>query len=140
MSSKVRSAAVAVVVIVALAAVPCPAAGTGWYLLVPPSSDYDEHAQFLQAYTILDMKPLYQWAQQGAYDSASECEAVRNSLLMVEHRFYAKSSEDYVQAIGANKDPAVLTHMRRTTERSNANVDAFTASRCIKSDDPRLRK
>ena len=60
-------------------------------------------------------------------------------LLMVEQSFYAKTSADYMNATGANKDPALLKHMRRTTERSNANVNALIASRCIKSDDARLR-
>jgi hypothetical protein len=125
---------------IALASAPSAFAGAGWYLLIPPISDFDEHAPYLQGFKILDAKPLSQWAQQGAYDSASECEAVKNSLLMTEHNFYAKSSADYIKAVGANKDSAVLKHMRWTTERSNANVDAWMASRCIKSDDPRLGK
>ena len=115
-------------------------AGAGWYLLVPPSSDYDERAQFLSGVKILDTQLHSKWAQKGAYDSASECEAVKHSLLMAEHNFYSKASADYISAIGANKDPALLKHMRWTTEKSNANVNALSASRCIKSDDPRLRK
>jgi hypothetical protein len=127
-------------IFVALVTAPSASAASGWYLLVPPSSDFNERAEYLQGYKILDTKPLSQWWQQGAYDSASECEAVKNTLLMTEHSFYSKSSEDYIKAVGANKDSAVLKHMRWTSEKANANVDAWTASRCIKSDDPRLGK
>ena len=140
MNSIVRLAGKTVLFFAALAVAPSVSAAAGWYLLVPPISNFDEHAEYLQGYKILDTKPLSQWAQQGAYDSASECESVKNSLLITEHNFYAKSSEDYVNAIGAKKDPAVLRAMRFTSERSNANVDAWMASRCIKSDDPRLGK
>jgi len=115
-------------------------AASGWYLLVPPTSAYDEHAEFLQGYKILDNKPLAQWSQHGAYDSASECEAVKNSLLLTDHDFYSRTSADYLKALGEKKDAVVLKMMRLTTERSNANVNAWGSSRCIKSDDPRLGK
>lgn len=140
MSSAVRVANGATLVLFLAFAVPPSFAEAGWYLLVPPSGDYDEHAEFLSGYKTLDNQPLSKWTQQGAYDSASECEAVRNSLLMVEHNIYSKFSADYINAIGAKKEPALLKHMRWTTERSNANVNALSASRCIKSDDPRLGK
>jgi hypothetical protein len=140
MNSIVRLLGGTVLVFVALVIAPSASAASGWYLLVPPSSDFNEHAEYLQGFKILDTKPLSQWWQQGAYDSASECEAVKNTLLMTEHSFYSKLSENYIKAVGENKDSAVLKHMRYTTERANANVDAWTASRCIKSDDPRLGK
>lgn len=140
MRSITQLARSAVLVCVALSATPSISATGGWYLLVPPSSPYDEHSQYLQGYKILDTKSLSQWTHQGAYDSASECEAVRNSQVMVAHSFYSKSSEDYINAVGSNKDAAILKHMRWTTERANASVDALMASRCIKSDDPRLGK
>lgn len=140
MNNIVRLTGGMALVFLALATAPSASAASGWYLLISPISDFDERAPYLQGYKILDAKPLSQWAQQGAYDSASECEAVKNSLLMTEHNFYSKSSEDYINAVGANKDSAVLKHMRWTTERANANVDAWRASRCIKSDDPRLGK
>jgi hypothetical protein len=58
--------------------------------------------------------------------------------LMAEKNLYARYSADYINAVGANKAPYMLNHMRWTTERTNANVNAFTSSRCIKSDDRRL--
>ena len=143
MNKIVQSATSSVLVCVALAGTPfitSAAEAGGWYLLVPPSSTYDEHSQYLQGYKVLDTKPLSQWAQQGAYDSASECEAVKHSQVMVAHSFYSKSSEDYMSAVGTNKDSAVLKYMRSTAEAANASVDALMASRCIKSDDPRLGK
>ncbi len=115
-------------------------AADGWYLLVPPRSDFNERADFLSGYKILDNKPMSQWGQQSAYDSASECEAVKNSLLMVEQRVYSLSSEAYRKAVGAGTDPVVLKMQRFLTETNNANVWAFMASRCIRSDDPRLRQ
>jgi hypothetical protein len=113
-------------------------AASGWYLLIPPRSEYNERAEYLGAYKILDSKPLSQWGQQGAYDSASECEAVRNTLLMTEHRVYVNASEEYRKAVGAGADLVVLKMQRFITESDNANVSAFMASRCIRSDDPRL--
>ena len=140
MNSIVRLIGGIVFVFGTLATAQPASAAAGWYLLVPPISDFDERAPYLQGYKIFDAKPLSQWAQQGAYDSASECEAVKDAHLMVEHNFYSKSSEDYIKAIGAKEDSAMLKHMRWTSERGNANVNALTASRCIKSDDPRLGK
>ena len=113
-------------------------AAEGWYLLIPPQSEYNENADFLSGYKILDKKPLSQWGQQGAYDSASECEAVKNSLLMVEQDVYSKSTDTYRKTIGEGMDKAVLKTQRFVTEKNNANVWAFMASRCIRSDDPRL--
>ena len=85
----------------------------GWYLLVPPRSDYDQRAEYLSGYKILDSEPLSQWGQQGAYDSASECEAIRSSLVSVEHRVYSKAAERMQRFI---------------TETDNANVSALLAS------------
>ena len=128
------------VVIILLTVVTSLWASEVWYLLIPPRSEYNEHADFLSGYKILDKKPLSQWGQQGAYDSASECEAVRNSLLMVEQSVYSKSSEAYMNALGEGTDQVVLKTQRFVTEKNNANVWAFMASRCIRSNDPRLAK
>ncbi len=125
-------------------------AAEGWYLLVPPRSEYNEHAEFLQGYKILTDKPLSQWAQQGAYDSASECESAKNSLTMVEHYSFESAADQYRKALSA--DPKALgrgadgewfnvtlaKHQRFMAEKYNASVDALVASRCIHSNDPRL--
>lgn len=112
----------------------------GWYLLIPPRSEFNERAEFTDGYKILDDKPFSQWAQQGAYDSASECESTRNKLLAEEHSRYAASTAAYVKAVGEKTDPVVLRLARFSAEVRNANVNAFIASRCIRSNDPRLLK
>jgi hypothetical protein len=126
-------------VVILLAGVPAWADG-GWYLLVPPRSDYDQRAEYLSAYKILDNKPLSQWSQQGAYDSAAECEAVRSSLLNVEQRVYSKAADAYRQDLSGGADPVALRMQRFITETDNVNVSALLASRCIRSDDVRLRR
>lgn len=126
--------------LVLLAVADVAVAANGWYLLIPPRSEYNERAAFLSGYRILDDKPLSQWAQRGAYDSASECDTARNSLTMAEHRTYSLSSEAYIKAVGAGTDAVALKMQRSVTERNNANVSALMASRCIRSNDPRLRR
>lgn len=110
-------------------------AESGWYLLIPPMSGYNEQTEYLQSFKILSNEPLSLWSQQGAYDSASECEAVKHNLLMADQNFYSKQSEDYINASEAKKKI-----MRFSTELANAKVNAWLSSRCIKSDDPRLSK
>jgi len=114
-------------------------AADGWYLLIPPRTAYNEHADYLRGYEILYDKPLSQWGQEGAYDSASECEAVRNSLLMIEQGVYSESSKAYIKDVGAKADSSILNFERFSTEIKNANVWAYMGSRCIGSKDPRLR-
>jgi hypothetical protein len=107
---------------------------------VPPRSDYDQSAEYLSAYKVLDNKPLSQWSQQGAYESASECEAVRSSLVNVEQRVYSKAADAYREDVRAGAAPIALRMQRFITETDNANVLALLASRCIRSDDVRLRR
>lgn len=62
---------------------------------------------------ILDTTPLSQWWQGSEFDSALECEKARNTLLAGKHKV-PKSVKGF--------------------------MEAAVASRCIKSDDPRLAK
>lgn len=110
-----------------------------WYLLVPQRSEYDERSPFLQGIRILDTKPLAEWPQQGAYDSASECDGVRMKSLKRQRDIYSGSSEVYLRDAAANNDPAFLRAQRALIEVQHANVSAFKASRCVANDDPRLR-
>ena len=126
----------AVVLIVGIAS--SAEAGQGWYLMLPPRSEYNVNADFLQGYKIRSSEPLSRWGQQGAYNSAAECEAAKSLLMRVEHSYYEKTSQDYLKAVGSNTDPVVLRLQRFLTENANANVDMYQASRCIASDDPRL--
>ncbi len=138
MCGDVRVASCVVLAVLLAPFVPSSFAESGWYLLAPPISDYDENAQYLSGYKILDGEPLSKWAQQGAYDSASECETAKGDLLALAHRIYVGNSADYIEATGADKNPQLLKHMRWTTEQSNATVNMWNASRCVKSDDSRL--
>lgn len=115
-------------------------AESGWYLLIPPTSDYNEQAKYLQAFKVLEKKPLGQWLQQGAYDTASECEATKQTLLMMDQRNYSRTSDEYVRATGEAMDAVFLKHKRLITELDNAKVNAWRYSRCIESNDPRLSK
>ncbi len=126
-----RLAARTAIFIVVFGCVPSAFAAGGWYLLIPPRDSEQK---------ILDSKPLSQWHQQGAYDSASECEAVKDSLTRVEHNIYSTSAADHAKDIREKEDPAVLRFDESTLETYNANVNALLTSRCIKSDDPRLGK
>lgn len=118
-------------VFVALATAPSVSAASGWYLFFPPrdNNGFPEVS-----------KPLSQWVQQGAYDSASECEAVKNYRWKVEMDFHNGALKRYNDAFSAKKDPVELKLINLSIETSNANADAWMASRCIKSDDPRLGK
>ena len=110
-----------------------------WYLLVPARSEYDERSPFLQGFRILDTKPLAEWPQQGAYDTASECDGVKNRSLKRQHDIYSGSSQVYLKDLAANSDPAFMRAQRALIEVQHANFSAFKASRCIANDDPRLR-
>jgi hypothetical protein len=113
-------------------------AAGGWYLLLPPRGEYDEHAKDLSDYTIQDSKPLSQWAQQGAYDSASECEAARRRLVQTEQADLARASEEHQKALREGADPVVVQAHRLIGQISSSNVRVLMAGRCIRSDDPRL--
>lgn len=138
MCGDVRVASCVVLVVLLAPFVPSTFAESGWYLLGPPITAYDENAQYLSGYRILDGEPLSKWSQQGAYDSASACETVKGDFLALAHRIYLRYSADYIEAIRAHKDPQLLNHMRWTTEQWNAQVNMLNASRCVKSDDSRL--
>jgi len=104
-------------------------ADSGWYLLIPPPSEYNEGAAYLSG--LQDLRQL-----MGVCDSASECEEARSGLLVAEQRVYAKASENYINALIEELHPLVLSSHRPMAETTNANVSAVVASRCISGDDP----
>ena len=132
MSTPRRVSIVAFVLAALAVAQPVFAAG-GWYLLVPPRSDQNP-------LKVLDGEPLSKWTQQGAYDSASECEAVKNALLNVERSSYYDSQRRLGSAQSERKDPAAIVVIQSAFENYRANYDGLSASRCIKTDDLRLGK
>ena len=112
----------------------------GWYLMIPPRSDYDKSATYLQGYKILTNTTLSKWYQEGAYESAEVCETIKASRIRLEHSVYSKAADEYQRLLGTKGTfPNVLALQRFLTETNNANVDSFQAARCIASDDARLR-
>jgi hypothetical protein len=111
-------------------------AAGGWYLLLPPTNEAEVHGE----YAVLDAKPLSLWTQEVAYDSAAECEVAKTSLLNVAQRFHSLSAADYAKARDAKGNQSTLEMLKSTTDRSHAYIKARAASRCIKSDDPRLAR
>jgi hypothetical protein len=106
----------------------------GWYLLLPPTNEAEVHGE----YAVLDAKPLSQWTQEAAYDSAVECEVTKTSLLDSAQKFHALSAAEYAKARDAKGNQSGLGMLKSTAERSHAYIKVRAASRCIKSDDPRL--
>lgn len=106
-----------------------------WYLVVPPRSDYDEHAPFLSGYEILESKPLSQWKLGGVFDSVLRCVARRDALALTEHKLYTEELGVYLKAERVPTEPELLRYDRYTAEVHNANYSAYSASRCISSKD-----
>ena len=128
-----RRVSIVALVLAALAVAQPVFAAVGWYLLVPPRSDQNP-------LKVLDREPLTKWTQQGAYDSASECEAVKNALLNVERSSYYDAQRRLDSAHSERKDPATIVVIQSAFENYRANYDGLSASRCIKTDDARLGK
>lgn len=86
-------------------------AGQGWYLIVPPRSkgQYDYEA------------PLRKWSQFSAYDTAEQCQNGLNYW----HESVKKKLEGATDA--------------KSRAETQKYLDAIASSRCIASDDPRLK-
>ena len=110
-----------------------------WYLLVPPLSKYDEASKYLEAYKILASEPLSKWNHAASYDTAAECEADKNTRTLVEGNRYEGTTDVYHRLISENAAQSQLKLQRLIVERANAQYSALGTSRCIASDDPRLR-
>ncbi len=108
MDHRQRASIVAVGLAALLGVQPVLAAG-GWYLLIPPHNERSP-------VKILEGEPLSKWTQQGAYDSASECEATRAALLRVEQNSFSDAQRRLGLAM-ERKDRAAIAvtqHMRPT--------------------------
>ena len=114
-------------------------AAGGWHLLTPPWGDFDANAPSLSRYKMLDDQPLSRWKQEGAFDSASDCEAARTNMLgNLQRNFDASysASKEYAQA--KDVQTLQLANLSMMTEASHASVLAYTAARCVRGDDPQL--
>jgi len=110
-----------------------------WYLLVPPLSNYDEASKYLEGYKILTSEPLSKWDHAASYDTAVECETDKSTRTLVEGNRYEATTQEHHRLISANADKNQLKFQRLIVERANAQHWALISSRCIASDDPRLR-
>jgi hypothetical protein len=99
---------------VLLLAVPDAWAGQGWYLLTPPPLKGSKDRRDFQA-------PLRMWSQFGAYDTARECEESLSN--------WRGSTEQQIESV---KNKADIDRLRDRLTRADE-------SRCIASDDPRLK-
>ena len=89
-------------------------AGQGWYLMTPPTGEYDSS---MKTTTLLFKAPIKKWNQEQAYDTAAECEAGKKY-----HFNLSMENKD--------KEPSIIYRIRPTM---------FSNSLCIASDDPRLK-
>jgi len=125
---------------------------SGWHLLVPPRSPFNEKASFLQGFKVLTDTPLSKWGEVAVLELKQACEITREVRLSAEKSIYTKSSEHYIQlledqaAAKARGDekwlfdngPAIKMQ-RYITEANQVGVRALEAARCIATDDPRLK-
>jgi len=111
----------------------------GWYLVVPPRSDYDERAPFLGAYRILADRPLSEWQLSGIFDSVFNCDARRGKLALTEHKLYYEGFGEYQKAQRERSAPELLRYERFVSETHHANYSAYSTSRCVPTDDPKLK-
>lgn len=109
----------------------CPAwAGQGWYLMVPPPASADnlrifsfsEEREFLAGEFDITV-PLPKWVQLNSFDTAKDCEENRKS-----------KTNFWKGDIGEGPEET------KTREHIEARIrQHIEASRCISSDDPRLK-
>ena len=92
------------------------AAASEWYLIRPPLSPVGD--------VVASDAPIREWEHVGAYDTVSACEEARRELL----RTFAPLTADEKRALSPRQAGLVVV----------AELIA-AGSRCIASDDPRLR-
>jgi hypothetical protein len=111
-----------------------------WYLVVPPRSDYDERAPFLSGYKILEDTPLSEWGLAGIFESVVNCVAKRDRLVSTEHKLYLDNLGEYLKSQRHRTEPELLRYERYATEVHHSHHMAYSASRCVSTEDLRLRR
>ncbi len=114
-------------------------AARSWYLVVPPRSDYDEHAPFLRGYKILENTPLSEWGLAGIFNSVVDCVAKRDLLALSEHRLYLDNLGEYLKSQAERTAPELVRYERYAAEVHHSHHMAYSASRCVSTEDLRLR-
>lgn len=110
------------------------AAGS-WYLLYPPVRDKPRELDDV----VVTSRPLREWSHQGSFDSARECDEVKERLRKFHHRKFEEET----------------ARIKNSTKRSDSALDIFRddplyriaaqyafasiAGRCVATDDPQLR-
>ncbi|HEY6418785.1 MAG TPA: hypothetical protein VIX59_07275 [Candidatus Binataceae bacterium] len=96
----------------------------GWYLMLPPAAKW--MAQLLET-----GKPLSEWDAQESFDTAQECKAAQRKIENFLESELSKQHEEAESDQSYLDDPIV---------QSLFGVQArIRTSRCIASDDPRLK-
>jgi len=104
-----------------------------WYLLRPPGPN--NGAPDLSA-------PLSQWTDSGSFDSAKECERIRDSRTDLGERKIHEIKEK-IDALAQQKPiPSEdnLRTLRENFEEARTFWMQYSYSQCVASDDPRLAK
>jgi len=102
---------IAIILLLAVFLLPLSAQrGCGWYLMNPPLNNQSERR-------VISSRPLNEWTHDEAFDTAAECERFLRTM--------RKDSEE---------------HLKREVNADNIFVRSlYLSSRCIASDDPRLK-
>jgi len=119
---RIRSCVLLSVVLLVL---PAALAAQGWYLMHPPVEE--------KTLRFNPQAPLRQWKQLSAHDNARECEVAKLNLLNE-----ARNLLDDARKELASKDQVVLDSKSWIRYQAE-NLAAAMATRCIASDDPRLK-
>jgi len=128
--------------IVVLLITPAYSAG-GWYLMRPPYDAVEKQAHDPNVHSLLDVRikePLAEWDTADAYDSAQTCQRgwSQHFESALQHNAGMQNAlEDALKA--GDTDPTKLERLRRGYGR--AFVEGWRAylSKCIATDDPRLK-
>jgi hypothetical protein len=96
-------------------------AGQGWYLIYPPV----QYPSETETGSVRGTAPYHEWGQTAAFDTVQACERERKAT-------DAKALET-LKALGNEDQKSLLTKLRLVV------TAAQVSSRCVASDDPRLR-
>jgi hypothetical protein len=104
-----------------------------WHLMVPPGPN--NGAPDLSA-------PLLQWTDSGSFDSAEECERMRDSRTDLGVRTIHEMNEkiDALAQQKATPSEDNLRTLRENFEKARTFWIQYSNSQCVASDDPRLAK
>jgi hypothetical protein len=122
-----------VVLLASAVAWPLPVLAHGWYLLSPPIvKKSGGRAQTDSS------RPLKEWDQKSAFDSADACEDFRAYAFSRVKRDLSDAAND-AKAPQEEKTWAERLSILRKWQQTSVEAGIWGESQCISSDDPRLR-